>query len=139
LHGSGRKRYNSSRVSKSVLVIDDENSVGTLLRFSLRQRGFRVDTADSAAEGFRKAEQGSFDLIVLDVALPGVDGIEACRQLKTLEQYAEAPIIMISSRGDSVTVDRARRAGAADYLVKPFTFEELLKRIQDQLSRPFFA
>jgi two-component system alkaline phosphatase synthesis response regulator PhoP len=102
----------------NVLVIDDESSVGTLLRFNLRQGGFDVDTAASAAEGFAKARAGHFDLIILDVALP---------------------VIMISSRSDSVTIDQARRAGAADYLVKPFTFQELLNRIEDQLSRPYFV
>jgi two-component system alkaline phosphatase synthesis response regulator PhoP len=122
-----------------VLVIDDESSVGTLLRFNLRQRGFDVDTAASAAEGFAKAQAKRFDLIILDVALPGIDGIEACSMLKNLEDYEETPIIMISSRSDSVTIDQARRAGAADYLVKPFTFRELLDRIEDQLSRPYFV
>jgi DNA-binding response OmpR family regulator len=123
----------------NVLVIDDESSVGTLLRFNLRQRGFSVDTAASAAEGYAKAKAEPFDLIILDVALPGIDGIEACSMLKNLEDYAETPVIMISSRSDSVTIEQARRAGAADYLVKPFTFQELLDRIEDQLSRPYFV
>jgi DNA-binding response OmpR family regulator len=59
--------------------------------------------------------------------------------LKNLEDYEEIPVIMISSRSDSVTIDQAHRAGAADYLVKPFTFQELLNRIEDQLSRPYFV
>lgn len=124
-------------MSKSVLVIDDENSVGTLLRFSLRQRGFGVETALSAAAGIQRAAGRRFDLVILDVALPGIDGIEACRLLKALPGYGDTPIVMISSRSDSVTIDRARRAGAADYLVKPFTFEELLRRVEEQLERPF--
>jgi len=123
----------------NVLVIDDESSVGTLLRFNLRQGGFNVDTAASAAEGYAKARARHFDLIILDVALPGIDGIEACSMIKKLEDYQDTPVIMISSRSDSVTIDQARRAGAADYLVKPFTFQELLSRIEDQLSRPYFV
>jgi DNA-binding response OmpR family regulator len=126
-------------MDKDVLVIDDETSVGTLLGFNLRQRGFRVETASSAAEGYAKAQNQNFDLVILDVALPGIDGIEACSLLKNLDHYQEIPVIMISSRSDSVTIDQARRAGAADYLVKPFTFEELLNRIKDQLSRPYFV
>jgi DNA-binding response OmpR family regulator len=126
-------------MSRDVLVIDDESSVGTLLRFNLCQKGFDVDTAASAAEGYAKAQAKHFDLIILDVALPGVDGIEACSMLKNLHDYEETPVIMISSRADLVTIDQARRAGAADYLVKPFTFEELLDRIEDQLSRPYFV
>jgi DNA-binding response OmpR family regulator len=126
-------------MSRDVLVIDDESSVGTLLRFNLRQRGFNVETAANAAEGYALAQRKSFDLIILDVALPGIDGIEACSLLKNLDDYEETPVIMISSRSDSVTMDQARRAGAADYLVKPFTFTELLLRIEDQLSRPYFV
>jgi DNA-binding response OmpR family regulator len=76
-------------------------------------------------------------LVILDVALPGIDGIEACRLLKALPGYEDTPIIMISSRSDSVTMESARLAGAADYLVKPFTREELLRRIEGQLIRPF--
>ncbi len=126
-------------MSRDVLVIDDESSVGTLLRFNLQQRGFDVETAANAAEGYAKAQTKSFDLIILDVALPGIGGIEACSLLKNLDDYEETPVIMISSRSDSVTMDQARRAGAADYLVKPFTFTELLDRIEDQLSRPYFV
>ena len=126
-------------MSRDVLVIDDESSVGTLLRFNLRQRGFHVETAADAAEGYTNAQAKSFDLIILDVALPGIDGIEACSLLKNLDDYEETPVIMISSRSDSVTKDQAKRAGAADYLVKPFTFAELLNRIEDQLSRPYFV
>ncbi len=126
-------------MSRDVLVIDDESSVGTLLRFNLRQRGFHVETAANAAEGYAKAQARSFGLIILDVALPGIDGIEACSLLKNLDDYEETPVIMISSRSDSVTKDQAKRAGAADYLVKPFTFAELLNRIEDQLSRPYFV
>ena len=122
-----------------VLVIDDESSVGTLLRFNLRQRGFGVETAASAAEGYARAKSKSFDLIILDVALPGIDGIEACSMIKNLEGYGDVPVIMISFRSDSVTIDQAMRAGAVDYLVKPFTFQELLNRIEDQLSRPYFV
>jgi two-component system alkaline phosphatase synthesis response regulator PhoP len=123
----------------NVLVVDDESSVGTLLRFNLRQNGFDVETAANAAEGYAKAQAKPFDLVILDVALPGIDGIEACSMIKKLEDYEDTPIIMISSRSDSVTMDQARRAGAVDYLVKPFTFQELQSRIEDQLSRPYFV
>ena len=126
-------------MGKAVLVIDDDNSVGTLLRFNLRQKGYRVENAETAAEGLAKAQAQAFDLVILDVALPGTDGIEACQLLKNMQQYSQTPVIMISSRSDSVTIEKARRAGAADYLVKPFTFEELQRRIEDHLARPFIG
>jgi two-component system chemotaxis response regulator CheY len=125
-------------VGKAILVIDDENSVGALLRFSLRHKGYSVEVAESAAAGLEKAKGARFDLVILDVALPAIDGVEACQLLKTMPAYAETPVIMISSRSDSVTVDRARRAGAAEYLVKPFTFLQLERTIEDLLSGSFF-
>ena len=125
--------------NEKVLLVDDEQEFTTVLSERMESRGVDVETAASAAEGYAKAQAKRFDLIILDVALPGIDGIEACGLLKNLEDYEETPIIMISSRSDSVTIDQARRAGAADYLVKPFTFQELLNRIEDQLSRPYFV
>lgn len=126
-------------MKKSILVIDDETSVGTLLDISISQRGFHVETALSGSEGIRKARQRQFDLIILDVALPGMDGIEICQTLREIECYAETPIIMISSRADTVTRQKARRAGANEYLVKPFTSETLLRRMGKYMSRPFFS
>ncbi len=121
-------------MTKSVLVIDDETSVGTLLRINLRQKGFYVETAESGAGGIKKARRKQFDLVILDVALPGMNGIETCRILKNLDSYDHVPVVMISSRSDSVTICEAKRAGAADYLVKPFTFEELEHRVKDLLQ-----
>ncbi len=126
-----------SVVVRSVLVIDDESSVGTLLRINLRQKGYSVETAACGSEGVALARRKRFDLVILDVALPGIDGIETCQLLKGLEGYQEVPVIMISSRTDSVTIDQARRAGASDYLTKPFTFDQLLDRAVDLLSRPY--
>ena len=124
-------------MGKSVLVIDDESSVGTLLKINLRQKGFNVETAESGAEGILKAEKKHFDLIILDVALPGMDGIEICQTLKELDRYSVVPIVMISSRSDSVTMEKAKLAGAAEYMVKPFTFEDLIYRVEDLLARPY--
>jgi len=126
-------------MKKSILIIDDETSVGTLLDISISQRGFRVKTALSGSEGIQKARQESFDLIILDVALPGMDGIEICQTLRETEGYEETPIIMISSRADSVTRQKASRAGASEYLVKPFTSEALLRQVEEQLARPYFS
>jgi two-component system alkaline phosphatase synthesis response regulator PhoP len=126
-------------MKKSILIIDDESSVSTLLDISITRHGFQAETALSGSEGIRKARQQRFDLIILDVALPGMDGIEICQALRELEGYAETPIIMISSRADSVTRQKARQAGASEYLVKPFTSETLLRRVEDYMSRPFFS
>jgi two-component system, OmpR family, alkaline phosphatase synthesis response regulator PhoP len=124
-------------MQKRVLIIDDEPSVGTLIKINLKGKGFAVETAESGAEGIRRAEAERFDLVILDVALPGMNGIEVCRALRELESYGDTPIVMISSRSDSLTITSAREAGASDYLPKPFTFAELIGRIEDLLLRPF--
>ncbi len=124
-------------MGKSVLVIDDENSVGTLLKINLHQKGFNVETAESGAEGILKAGEKHFDLIILDIALPGMDGIEICQTLKESESYSEVPIVMISSRSDSVTMEKAKLAGAVEYMVKPFTFEDLICLLEDLLAGPY--
>jgi DNA-binding response OmpR family regulator len=126
-------------MKKSILIIDDETSVGTLLDISISRHGFRVETALTGSEGIRKARQHTYDLIILDVALPGMDGIEICQTLREIDCYRETPIIMISSRADSVTRQMARQAGANEYMVKPFTSETLLHRVEEYMARPFFS
>jgi len=123
-----------------VLIIDDEPSVSSLLRINLEHRGFAVTTALSAEEGIRAADSpdhAAFDLVVIDVVMPHTCGIQACRSLRALPEYADVPILMISSRADTVSVQKAKSAGASDYLPKPFTFEEFMRRADILLSRPF--
>lgn len=123
-------------MQKKVLIIDDEPSVGTLIKINLQRKGFAVETADSGVEGIGKARQERFDLVLLDVVLPAMSGIEVCKALRDTDSYEDTPIVMISSRSDGLTVETALAAGASGYLVKPFTFEELLRRIEDLLVRP---
>lgn len=124
---------------KKIIIIDDEPSVGTLLKINLKQKGYSVATAESGVEGIAKAEAEQFDLIILDVALPGMNGIEICQTFRKIKNYLEVPIVMISSRSDNLTIEQTRCAGASDYLVKPFTFEELIQKIEDHLARPYFS
>jgi len=124
---------------KKIIIIDDEPSVGTLLQINLKQKGYSVATAESGVEGIAKAEAEQFNLIILDVALPGMNGIEICRTFREIENYTEVPIVMISSRSDNLTIEQTRCAGASDYLVKPFTFEELIQKIEDNFARPYFS
>ena len=124
---------------KKIIIIDDEPSVGTLLKINLKQKGYSVATAESGVEGIAKAEAEQFDLIILDVSLPGMNGIEICQTFRESKNYLEVPIVMISSHSDNLTIEQTQRAGASDYLVKPFTFEELIQKIEDHLSRPYFS
>ncbi len=125
---------------RRVLIIDDEPSVSSLLRINLEHRGFAVTTALSAEEGISADNSpggSAFDLVVIDVVMPHTCGIQTCLSLRALPEYADVPILMMSSRADSVSVEKARSAGASDYLPKPFTFAEFMRRADILLSRPF--
>jgi two-component system response regulator MprA len=116
-----------------LLVVEDETSVREALRRALALEGFEVEVARDGAEGFRAAESRSPDAIVLDVMMPGFDGLEVCRRLRELGN--RTPILMLTAR-DAVS-DRVAGldAGADDYLVKPFALEELLARLRALLRR----
>ena len=122
-------------MDEKVLIVDNEPSVGMLLRIGLQEKGFQAETVESAAEALARAAAQRFDLLILDVALPAMSGIELCRALRGQPSYEETPILMISSRSDSLTLEAAQEAGASDYLFKPFTFQDLLRRVEDLLGR----
>ncbi|WP_028459002.1 response regulator transcription factor [Chloroflexus sp. Y-396-1] len=115
-----------------ILVIEDETEIASFLRRGLSLEGYQVDLAFDGTRGLELAATVDYDLIVLDLMLPGVDGLEVARQLRA---DSNVPIIMLTAR-DAVR-DRVAglEAGADDYLVKPFAFEELLARIRAQLRR----
>ena len=119
-----------------LLVVDDEPSVRDALRRALTLEGFEVETATDGAEGLQAAGAGSPDAILLDVLMPGFDGLEVCRRLRGLGD--RTPILMLTAR-DAVS-DRVAGldAGADDYLVKPFALEELLARLRALLRRTGF-
>ena len=116
-----------------LLVVDDDRAVRESLRRALALEGYEVDLAEDGADGLARVAGASPDAIVLDVAMPVVDGIEMCRRLR--DDGASLPILMLTAR-ESVT-DRVAGldAGADDYLVKPFALEELLARLRALLRR----
>jgi two-component system response regulator MprA len=116
-----------------LLVVDDDRAVRESLRRALTLEGYEVDLAEDGADGLARVAGASPDAIVLDVAMPVVDGIEMCRRLR--DGGASLPILMLTAR-ESVT-DRVAGldAGADDYLVKPFALEELLARLRALLRR----
>jgi two-component system, OmpR family, response regulator MprA len=116
-----------------VLVVDDEPAVREALRRALALEGYDVDLAENGAEALRKVSAAEPDLVVLDVLMPEVDGIAACRRLRS--EGNRVPVLMLTARagiGDRVD---GLDAGADDYLVKPFALEELLARIRALLRR----
>ena len=116
----------------SVLVVDDDTNIRQLLRLYLERDGHRVTEAGDGSVALDLATQTPFDLILLDVMLPGVDGLEVCRRLR---QSSDTPIVLLTARsGDSDKVI-GLDLGADDYIVKPFSPRELMARVRAQLRR----
>ncbi len=115
-----------------ILVIEDDPSILQLLRRGLAYEGYSVDTAASGPEGLLKARERAADLVVLDWMLPGLDGLEVCRRLRS---GGAVPIIMLTAKDAVADRVEGLDAGADDYLVKPFDLEELLARVRALLRR----
>ena len=115
-----------------ILVVDDDDRIRTLLKRFLQDRGFRVSTAPDAAKALAKLEGLSFDLLVLDVMMPGMDGFELTRAVR---ERSETPILLLTARGEAEDRIRGLSLGADDYLAKPFEPEELVLRIHSILRR----
>jgi two-component system OmpR family response regulator len=116
-----------------VLVVEDEPKLAALLRQGLRRRGMGVDLAATGEEALTRAGATEYDLIVLDVMLPGPDGFEVCRRLRAAEVWS--PTLMLTALDDVENRIHGLDSGADDYLTKPFSFGELLARIRALLRR----
>lgn len=117
---------------KHILVVDDEPGLVKGLRLSLEQEGFLVSTAGDGREALEKVRGGVFDLIVLDLMLPEVDGLTVCREVR---KHRITPIVMLTARADDVDKILGLELGADDYLTKPFNTRELIARIRAVLRR----
>lgn len=118
---------------KRILVVEDEPSIVTLIKFNLEQADFSVLTAEDGNTGLRLAVEEKPDLIVLDIMLPGMDGIEICKALR-LEKI-NIPILMLTARDEELDKVLGLELGADDYLTKPFSPRELVARIKAILRR----
>ena len=119
-------------IKKNVLVVDDDPEIVSLLRRGLLYEGFNVTTASNGKEAIEKTREKEPDLIILDVMMPGIDGIEVSKRLR---QASDIPILMLTARGTVADKVTGLDAGADDYLVKPFAFDELLARVRALLRR----
>ena len=116
-----------------ILVIEDEERIRQFLQRGLGFEGFRVDVAEDGPTGLKLARDNPPDLILLDVMLPGMDGLEVCERLRSVND--EVPVLMLTAKESIEDRVKGFDAGADDYLVKPFAFDELLARVRALLRR----
>jgi phosphate regulon transcriptional regulator PhoB len=119
----------------TVLVVDDEKDIVELVRYHAEKQGFRCLTAADGGAALRLARAERPDLVVLDLMLPGLDGLEVCRQLRRDPATARLPVIMLTARAEEVDRVVGLELGADDYVVKPFSPRELMARIKAVLRR----
>lgn len=115
-----------------ILIIDDDPQIRDVLRIALKQAGFSVREAGDGAEGLAKAKRGKDDLIVLDIGLPGMEGLELCRRLRA---KSDTPVLFLTARDDEIDRILGLELGGDDYVTKPFSPRELVARIRAILKR----
>src|SRR5690348_13425020 len=116
-----------------ILVIEDEPRILDFLRLGLEAEGFVVDAAEDGAVGLRRALDGAYELVILDLLLPRLDGLRVLSELR--QARADVPVLILSARSDLPTKLRGFDLGANDYLAKPFSFDELVARVRVHLRR----
>lgn len=130
--GGGAERAVLEPEPRTILVVDDEPAITDAIAYTLRKEGYRVEVAATGAEAIATARRLHPDAIVLDVMLPGVDGLQVCR---TLRAESTVPILLLSARGEEIDRVVGLELGADDYLGKPFAMRELLARVRAMLRR----
>lgn len=118
-----------------VLIVDDDGFISRLVRMKVEQLGHEVETAGDGAEGLRKALDLHPDLILLDLMMPRMNGLEVCRQLRAQPAGRDIPIVMLTAKAQERDIEAGFAAGANDYLVKPFSPRELQARVRAILTR----
>lgn len=114
-------------MDKKILVVDDEKLIVKGIKFSLEQEGYIVDCAYDGEEGLEKARTGQYDMVLLDLMMPKIDGMEACRQIR---EFSDIPVIMLTAKGDDMDKILGFENGADDYITKPFNILEVKARIK---------
>lgn len=123
------------RTRKKVLLVDDQNTVLMMERTVLQGAGYDTITAKNGVEAIQKALLERPDLILMDVVMPQMDGLAACRTLRAREETKSIPIIMCTTRGESGAIQAGYDAGANEYITKPFNGLELVAKLQEYLGK----
>ena len=122
-------------MSQKVLVVDDEESILTLLKYNFEKAGLIVITAEEGKKALEKVKEEKPDLIILDIMLPGMDGIEICKGLR--KEDNNIPILMLTAKDEEIDKILGLEIGADDYITKPFSIRELMARVKALLRRSF--
>ncbi len=122
-------------MARKILVVDDEAILAETIAYNLEQEGYQVITVADGTSALNAVHKEHPDLIVLDIMLPGVDGLEVCRQLRREDNTATVPIIMLTAKSDEIDKVVGLEVGADDYVTKPFGRRELLARVRALLRR----
>ncbi|MFL3051424.1 MAG: response regulator [Candidatus Neomarinimicrobiota bacterium] len=127
--------YKEDKNIQRVLVVDDERDIRNLIRYHLEKNGYEVLSESAGESGMKTAIAKSPHLVILDLMLPKIDGLEVCRLLKANEQTVDIPIIMVTARGEEFDVVKGLEYGADDYVTKPFSPKVLMARVKSVLRR----
>lgn len=119
-----------------VLIVDDDPFISRLVRLKVEQLGHTVEVAGDGEEGLRAVERVRPDLVLLDIMMPRMNGLEMCRRLRDTSYGHDVPVVMLTAKAQERDVEAGFAAGANDYLVKPFSPRELQARMNAILSRP---
>ncbi len=122
-------------MSRKILVVDDEQILVDTIAYNLQQAGYQVITAADGASALEAARRDTPDLVILDIMLPEMDGLEVCRLLRRENNTATTPIMMLTAKGDEIDKVVGLEVGADDYVTKPFGRRELLARVRALLRR----
>jgi phosphate regulon transcriptional regulator PhoB len=122
-------------MSSRVLIVEDERDIRELVVHHLKREGYQVSAASSGEEALRQVQAAPPDLVILDLMMPSMDGLEVCRRLRQDPATASLPIVMLTAKGDEVDRVLGLEIGADDYIVKPFSPKELLARVRAVLRR----
>ena len=120
---------------EKILVVDDEEDIIELVRFNLSKDGYRIDSSLTGEDALKKVRSDSFDLIILDLMLPGIDGLEVTRKLRDNPKTRSVPIVMLTAKGEEPDIVTGLELGADDYITKPFSPRILIARVRAVLRR----
>ena len=121
--------------NKKVLIVDDEEHIRELIKFNLKKEGYGTEVAVNGTEALKVIREIKFDLILLDLMLPEIDGLEVCKEIRRNEETSDIPVMMITAKGEEFDKVLGLELGADDYITKPFSIRELMARVKALLRR----